>query len=119
MLVACGGAMAWQLLIPEFGEQFTSWGICIGWQREIALWNVGIISAILLTLAKQNLAYMRIVSLQSTVLCWALGINHLLSLIANPSPTYMIHILGIFEVMLLGGVWGTILLIKTRSCSTA
>jgi len=114
MLIACGGAIVWQLFIPSMGQKFTSWGSSIGWQREIALWNIGIITVILLTLIKKNESYMKLVTLQATVLCWVLGINHLISFIANPSPVYVIHILGIIEVMLLGGSWGTILLIKSR-----
>ncbi|WOO38733.1 hypothetical protein R2R35_09595 [Anaerocolumna sp. AGMB13020] len=112
MLIACSGAFIWQFLLPEIGGRFTSWGNSRGWQREIALWNIGIISAILVALIKQNLEYMRILTLQSTVLCWVLGINHLFSLLQNFSIKYIIHIAGIFEVMLLGGIWGTILLFK-------
>ena len=39
---------------------------------------------------------MKILVIQSTVLCWLLGINHLISLSTNFSYDYIIHILGIF-----------------------
>lgn len=114
MLVACGGAFVWQFFLPNLSGQFTSWENSIGWQREIALWNIGIIGAIIAALIKENLEYMKILTFQSTVLCLLLGLNHLISLLQNFSLAYMIHILGIFEVLLLGGIWGSILLFRSN-----
>jgi len=114
MLIACGGAFIWQFCLPRLGGQFTSWGNALGWQREIALWNFGIISTIIVTLVKRNIEVMKMLTIQSTILCWILGINHLVSLLADFSTHYIIHVLGIFEVMLLGGIWGLILLFRDR-----
>lgn len=114
MLVACGGAFIWKFFLPNLSGQFTSWQNSIGWQREIALWNIGIIAAIIAALIKENLQYMKILTFQSTVLCLLLGLNHLISLLQNFSLTYVIHILGIFEVLLLGGIWGSILLCRSN-----
>lgn len=114
MLIACGGAFIWQFLLPNLGQEFTSWGSNIGWQREIALWNIGIISSIILAFMKQNINYMKILTFQSTVLCWVLGVNHLMSLLKYFSFGYIIHIFGIFEVLLLGGIWGSVLLYKSK-----
>jgi len=114
MLIACGGAFIWQFCLPSLGGQYTSWGNSIGWQREIALWNIGIIGSIIVALIKGNIDYMKILTFQSTVLCWALGVNHLISLLQNFSFTYIIHIMGIFEVLLLGGIWGAILQYKSK-----
>lgn len=114
MLTACGGACIWQFFLPNLGGHFTSWENSIGWQREIALWNIGIISAIIVALVKKNIEYMKILTFQSTVLCLVLGANHLISLLQDFSLTYVIHIAGIFEVLLLGGIWGTILLYKSK-----
>ncbi|BCJ94045.1 hypothetical protein acsn021_16140 [Anaerocolumna cellulosilytica] len=114
MLIACGGAFIWQFGLPELGGQFTSWGNNIGWQREIALWNVGIIGAIIAAFMKDNIEYMKILTIQSTILCWVLGINHLISLLQDFSLTYMIHVMGIFEILLLGGIWGALLLYKSK-----
>lgn len=114
MLIACGGAFIWQFLLPELGGKYTSWGNSIGWQREIALWNIGIISSIILAFIKKSIEYMKILTFQSTILCWVLGINHFISLLQDFSLIYVIHIAGIFEVLLLGGIWGTVLLCKSR-----
>ncbi len=110
MLLACGGAFIWQFFMPNLSGQYTSWGNNMGWQREIALWNIGIIGAIIVALIKENIAYMKILTIQSTILCWVLGLNHLISLVLDFSFAYTIHIMGIFEVLLVGGIWGTILL---------
>ncbi len=114
MLIACGGAFIWQFCFPNLGGRFTSWGNSTGWQREIALWNIGIIGAIIVALVKENIQYMKILIFQSTVLCWLLGVNHLISLLQDFSFTYIIHVMGIFEVLLLGGIWGTVLLCKSH-----
>ncbi|WP_414150882.1 hypothetical protein ACIZ62_18465 [Acetobacterium carbinolicum] len=114
MLIACGGAFIWQFFLPNLSGQFSSWENSINWQREIALWNIGIIAAIIVALIKENIDYMKILTFQSTVLCWLLGLNHLISLLQNFSLTHIIHIMGVFEVLLLGGIWGAILLYKSK-----
>ncbi|WMJ87453.1 hypothetical protein [Anaerocolumna sp. MB42-C2] len=114
MLIACGGAFIWQFFFPVLGSQHSSWAISIGWQREISLWNIGIIGAIIAAFIKENIEYMKILTLQSTILCLLLGINHLISFLNNRSLTYTIHIMGIVEVLLLGGLWGLILLYKSQ-----
>ena len=114
MLLACGGAFVWQFCLPWMGGRFTSWGDAPGWQREIALWNVGLMVCILIALLRRDRRLMRLMTIQSAVLCWALGANHLISLAGDLSLSYGIHILGVLEVMLLGGIWGTVLLVRTR-----
>lgn len=114
MLIACGGAFIWQFFLPHLGGGFTSWGTAAGWQREIALWNVGIISVIIIALITRNREFMKILTIQSTILCWVLGINHLITLTIDFSLTYMIHVLGVLEVLLLGGIWGAVLLYKSK-----
>lgn len=114
MAAACGGALLWQAFLPELAGLYSSWGVAAGWQREIALWNVELVAAILCALLGKDLRAMKILTLQSTVLCWALGAHHLAALAAQPSPQYGIHLLGVLEVMLLGGVWGAVVLLRTR-----
>ena len=96
------------------GGAFTSWGTAPGWQREIALWNVGLIAAIAAALLKRSEGLLRLMTLQSAVLCLCLGCNHLLALVQDFSWEHGIHLLGVLEVLLLGGVWGTVLLIRGR-----
>jgi len=112
MLAACGGAFIWQFFLPNLSGQFSIWTTSIGWQREIALWNVGIIASIVMALAKKNIAFMKILTFQSTVLCWVLGLNHLVSLLQSFSLHYVLHVMGVLEVLLLGGIWGVAVLLK-------
>ena len=114
MLIACGGAFIWQFCFPNLGGELTSWEKSIGWQREIALWNIGIISSIIVGLVQKNVEYLKILTFQSTVLCWLLGGNHLIALVRNFSLNYVMHIMGVFEVLLLGGIWGVLLLLKSK-----
>lgn len=118
MFIACAGAFIWQLFLPDLSGKFSSWGENVAWQREIALWNIGILVAIMTALIKENIDYMKILTLQSTILCLLLGSNHLVSLLRNFSITYTLHILGVFEVLLLGGIWGTVLLYKSIRSSS-
>ena len=114
MTAACAGAFFWQMCLPRLAEDLSFWGSAPGWQREIALWNVGIIAALLAALIRQELASMKLMLLQSTVLCWLLGAHHCLALSGGGSSRSLIHILGTWEVMLLGGVWGAALLLRIR-----
>ena len=100
MLIACTGAFAWQMFFPTLAQEGTAWGVS-GWQR----------AAILCALLKKDGRMMRVLVLQSTVLCWLLGINHLEAMVSNAS-CWPIHLLGVVEVLVVGGVWGAVLLLK-------
>ncbi len=115
MLLACTGALIWQLWLPQLAEFYSIWGTAAGWQREIALWNVGLIASILYALAKHDVRWMKALTFQSTVLCWALGTNHLFAFISSFSSGKWIHMLGVLEVMLLGGIWGTVVLVRYKN----
>lgn len=98
MFVACCGALVWQIFFPESAKRFSVWGIAYGWQREIAIWNAGLILSIAYTLLKKKKEFMKILTLQSTLLCLGLGFNHLIALFNNFCLTNIIHILGVLEV---------------------
>jgi len=114
MLFAYIGALFWQLLIPQLANPFTTWGSNINWQREIALWNIGMIVVIMIALTSDNYLLQWIATLQSTILCLVLGFNHLASLVISANFSAYIHILGVVEVLLIGGGWGLILIIKDK-----
>lgn len=114
MLLAYSGALFWQLFLPQLAISFTTWGSNMYWQREIALWNIGMIVLIIIALKSNNVILQWITTLQSTILCSVLGFNHLVSLVVSTDFSAYIHILGVIEVLLLGGGWGLILLIKNK-----
>lgn len=114
MLLVYSGALFWQLFLPQLAISFTTWGSNIYWQREIALWNIGMIVLIIISLKSNNTILKWITTLQSTILCIVLGFNHLVSLVISTDFSAYIHILGVIEVLLLGGGWGVILLIRNK-----
>ena len=114
MLLAYSGALFWQLFLPQLAASFTTWGSNIYWQREIALWNIGMIVLIIIALKSNHQILQWITTLQSTILCIVLGFNHLASLVVTADFSAYIHIFGVIEVLLLGGGWGLILLIKNK-----
>jgi len=117
MFIACGGAFLWQFFFSGQGGQYVSWPTSAGWQREIALWNVGILASLALALVKHNLAYLKIMTLQATVLCVLLGANHLVALVGQLPQVYGMHLLGVVEVLVVGGIWGSVLLYRTYKAS--
>lgn len=115
MLLAYSGAFLWQMFLPSLANDYSTWGTSIGWQREIALWNIGIITAIIYAFVKKAASYKRILTLQSFVLCAALGLNHAFSLLTNFSLQHTLHILGVFEVLIIGGIWGSIVFFTSKN----
>jgi len=114
MVLAYGGALLWQLFLPQVAIPFSTWGTNIYWQREIALWNIGMIVLIILALKSSSKIIQWIITLQSTILCTVLGFNHLVALIVSTNYSAYIHIFGIVEILLLGGGWGMILLLRNK-----
>lgn len=113
ILLACSGALLWQFCFPLLAT-YSAWGMATGWQREIALWNLALITAILYAFIRGKTNWMKLLTFQSNILCWFLGLNHLYACLVNFPSIYPLHILGVLEVMLAGGIWGSALLIKYK-----
>ena len=62
----------------------------------------------------KDIAALRLLTIQTTTLCWLLGANHLVAFVNSNFSFGSIHFLGFLEVMLCGGIWGTILIFKYR-----
>lgn len=105
MIIACAGALAWQLLAPQFAAH-SAWGVALGWQREIAFWNVALVTALLWGVRAGSREVLFVLTLQCAVLCLVLGANHLAALIEVSSSMPWLHVLGTVEVLVVGGFWG-------------
>lgn len=114
ILAACGGACVWQLFFPRIAGPYSAWGIAEGWQREIALWNAALITAAALAMRGKDAAVPQVLTIQATVLCWLLGVNHLAAFLSAGLTLWSVHFLGVLEVLLVGGIWGTAVLIRER-----
>ena len=69
------------------------WNYSSGWQREIALWNAGIIFAIMYALVQKKVEILKFVTLILIVFSLFLGTNHFITLLSGSKIT-LIHMLG-------------------------
>lgn len=70
------------------------WGHSIGWQREIALWNLGIVFAIIYALKMKKLENLKFITLVLVAISLVLGTNHFVTMVAN-QKVVLTHILGV------------------------
>lgn len=112
VLVMTVGAAVWQLVLPNLATKYSAWNMSIGWQREIALWNVGVDLAIIVTLIKKDVKFAQILTFAATALCFLLGGNHLITAMTSSGQTNL-HWLGAIEVLGLAG-FGFFALYNTR-----
>jgi hypothetical protein len=101
-------------VFPNVAETFSVWRMSRGWQTEIALWNVGIDTGIVITLVKRNVEYAKILTLVSVVLCILLGGHHLIYALAPTDGNTTLHWMGTIEVLFIGGGAGIAALIKSH-----
>lgn len=100
-----------QLFFPIQFAQTTLWTASPGWQREISIWNFGIIILIILSIRSKNSLYMRNVSLVLIILSFCFCINHINSfLIDTKASGNFIGFLANFASFL----FGSMSLIATR-----
>ncbi len=78
---------------PILMSNLSFWNSSLGWQREIALWNLGIIFAVIFCLIKNDKKILRFMIIILMVISILLGTNHLLGLISNKQAT-QINLLG-------------------------
>ncbi|MEW6045181.1 MAG: hypothetical protein AB1609_01665 [Bacillota bacterium] len=85
VLAALGMAAAFvsQAFIPEASSHGTTWGVAAGWQREIAFWNVAMVTAVLLALRSGRDEVSRVVATSLVVLGTGLGTNHAAAFLAG------------------------------------
>jgi hypothetical protein len=76
------------LLVQAFASRAaarrSTWRHSAGWQREIALWNVGLSSALVRTLVKPNEPAAITLAHSLRILSVALGLNHVAALRGRP-----------------------------------
>lgn len=79
-----GNAMLVQAFASRFAAQRSTWRHSAGWQREIALWNVGLCSMLVRALRKPEEPAAITLAHGLRVLSVALGLNHLVALRGKP-----------------------------------
>ena len=91
-----------QSLYPEMVASHTDFGNAPGWQHEIAIWNVGMIS-VLIGILWSKVPLGKTVIPGLCVLFLLLGLNHLVNAINNPDKHgYAIVILNFVPLLAVG-----------------
>jgi hypothetical protein len=91
-LIACAIAGLLQIAAPRRIAAGSVWGIAVGWQREIALWNFALCVGIFYALVSHDEVCKIFAGRIIAVLSILLGINHLAAVFTRPAVT---HAMGI------------------------
>ena len=73
------GAIIFQLFFPTYMGSHSGYGISIGWQREIGIWNVTVLVILITVNLKYDWFYLRAVLMSLIIGGLGIGTNHFLS----------------------------------------
>ena len=79
VILAMTGAIIFQLFFPTYMGSHSGYGISVGWQREIGIWNVAVLVILLAVNLKYDWFYLRAVLLALILGGLGIGTNHFLS----------------------------------------
>jgi len=87
-LIACGVAGLLQVLAAHGVGERSAWGVAVGWQREIALWNFALCVGISYALLSRDEACKTLIARIVAILSVVLGVNHVLAWRSSPATTH-------------------------------
>ena len=73
------GAIIFQLFFPTYMGSHSGYGISIGWQREIGIWNVTVLVILITVNLKYDWFYLKAVLMALIIGGLGIGTNHFLS----------------------------------------
>ena len=73
------GAIIFQLFFPTYMGSHSGYGISIGWQREIGIWNVTVLVILITVILKYDWFYLKAVLMALIIGGLGIGTNHFLS----------------------------------------
>ncbi|MFX1276282.1 MAG: hypothetical protein ACFFBP_05575 [Promethearchaeota archaeon] len=91
-LIAFISACISQLFLPEIIANNSAWVFADGWQREIGIWNLGIIILIIYALWAKNERFNMIITISIIVITSLFATNHLYGVITY-QPVQIVNIL--------------------------
>lgn len=103
VIIAMAFAAILQIFFPILMGKNSEYGISVGWQREIAFWNLAILPILISVNIKYDWFYLRIVLLSLIVGGLGFGTNHLISFIGDSSK--YISLVGALENYVLVFCW--------------
>lgn len=77
VIIAMSGAIIFQLFFPSYMGSHSGYGISVGWQREIGIWNVAVLVILIAVNLKYDWFYLRTVLLALIIGGLGIGTNHL------------------------------------------
>ena len=105
VIIAMSGAIIFQLFFPSYMGSHSGYGISVGWQREIGIWNVAVLVILIAVNLKYDWFYLRTVLLALIIGGLGIGTNHLFSYFHNHLPVNGIGALENY-LLVLGGMVG-------------
>ena len=63
VIIAMSGAIVFQLFFPSYMGSHSGYGVSVGWQREIGIWNVAVLVILIAVNLKYDWFYLRTVLL--------------------------------------------------------
>ena len=102
VILAMTGAIIFQLFFPTYMGSHSGYGISVGWQREIGIWNVAVLVILLAVNIKYDWFYLRAVLLALILGGLGIGTNHFLSYLQYH---HSVNAVGAFENYLLVLGW--------------
>ena len=108
VIIAMTGAIIFQLFFPSYMGSHSGYGISVGWQREIGIWNVAVLVILIAVNLKYDWFYLRTVLLALILGGLGIGTNHLsviFTIICRSMGSVRLKIISLSLVGLLGGDW--------------
>ncbi|AMC94603.1 hypothetical protein AOC36_00600 [Erysipelothrix larvae] len=84
-----------QIFFPQFMGSHSEYGVAVGWQREIAFWNLAIIPFIVAVFLRYDWYYLQVLLLSLSLGGFYFGTNHLLGYLSD--STKIISLVGALE----------------------
>ena len=79
VIIAMTGAIIFQLFFPTYMGNHSGYGVSVGWQREIGIWNMAVLVILIAVNFKYDWFYLRMVLLTLIIGGIGIGTNHLFS----------------------------------------
>ena len=102
VIIAMSGAIIFQLFFPSYMGSHSGYGISVGWQREIGIWNMAVLVILIAVNLKYDWFYLRTVLLALIIGGLGIGTNHLFNYFHYHLP---VNVIGAFENYLLVLGW--------------
>lgn len=103
LIIAMGAAAILQLFFPDIMGANSEYGTAIGWQREIAFWNLSILPILIGINLKYDYFFLKLIVLSLVIGGIGFGTNHLIGYFEDTSK--IVSLIGAVENYFLASMW--------------